>query len=47
MGRIGLLLLSMCFAVQAMAAGATQVGGTVVNYNAFMTNFLSPEITAR
>ena len=47
MGRIGLLLLSMCFALQAMAAGATQVGGTVVNYNAFMTNFLSPEITAR
>lgn len=47
MGRIGLLLLSMCFAVQAMAAGATQVGGTVVNYNAFMTNFLSPEITTK
>ncbi|MFJ7882524.1 DUF4426 domain-containing protein [Pseudomonas sp. NPDC096917] len=47
MGRIGLLLLSMGFAVQAMAAGATQVGGIVVNYNAFMTNFLSPEITAK
>lgn len=47
MGRIGLLLLSMCFTVQAMAAGATQVGGTVVNYNAFMTNFLSADITQK
>ncbi|KQB52640.1 hypothetical protein AQS70_13570 [Pseudomonas endophytica] len=47
MGRIGLLLLSLCFAGQAMAAGVTQVGDTVVNYNAFMTNFLSPEITAK
>ncbi|MFP3516353.1 DUF4426 domain-containing protein [Pseudomonas sp. SIMBA_077] len=47
MGRIGLLLLSLCFAVQAMAAGVTQVGDTVVNYNAFMTNFLSPEMTEK
>ncbi|MEB0208425.1 DUF4426 domain-containing protein [Pseudomonas sp. CCC3.1] len=47
MGRIGLLLLSMCFAVQAMAAGATQVGSTVVNYNAFMSNFLSAEIAQK
>ncbi|MCU1728243.1 DUF4426 domain-containing protein [Pseudomonas sp. 7P_10.2_Bac1] len=47
MGRIALILLSMCFAVQAIAAGTTQVGDTVVNYNAFMTNFLSPDITTR
>ncbi len=47
MGRIGLLLLSMCFAMQAMAAGATDIGGTIVNYNAFMSNFLSTEITEK
>ena len=47
MGRIGLLLLSMCFTVQALAAGAVDVSGTAVNYNAFMSNFLSPAITEK
>ena len=47
MGRIGLLLLSMCFAMQAMAAGEATVGGTKVYYNAYMSDFLSPEIAAK
>ncbi|MFK7607730.1 MULTISPECIES: DUF4426 domain-containing protein [unclassified Pseudomonas] len=47
MGRIALLLLSMGFALQAVAAGAVDVGGTIVNYNAFMSNFLSPQITEK
>lgn len=47
MGRIALLLLSMGFALQAVAAGAVDVGGTIVNYNAFMSNFLSSQITEK
>ena len=47
MGRIGLLLLSMCFGMQAMAAGALVVGQTKVNYNAYMSDFLSPAIAQK
>ena len=47
MGRIGVLLLSMCCAMQAMAAGEATVGGTKVYYNAYMSDFLSPEIAAK
>lgn len=50
MGRIGLLLLSMCFGAHAIAADASAVqrqqtfGDTTVYYNAFPSTFLTPEI---
>ena len=50
MGRIGLLLLSMCFGMQAFAADGTSAqrqqtfGDTTVYYNAFPSTFLTPDI---
>lgn len=50
MGRIGLLLLSMCFGAQAMAADTQSAqrqqtfGDTTVYYNAFPSTFLTPDI---
>lgn len=50
MGRIGLLLLSMCFGAQAMAADTNAAqrqqtfGDTTVYYNAFPSTFLTPTI---
>ena len=54
MGRIGLLLLSMCFGAQAMAAADVNAaqrqqtfGDTTVYYNAFPSTFLTPEIAQK
>ena len=50
MGRIGLLLLSMCLGVQAMAADVNPAqrqqtfGDMTVYYNAFPSTFLTPDI---
>ena len=50
MGRIGLVLLSMCFGAQALAADVSSAqrqqtfGDTTVYYNAFPSTFLTPEI---
>jgi len=50
MGRIGLLLLSMCFGAQAMATDSNAAqrqqtfGDTTVYYNAFPSTFLTPDI---
>ena len=47
MGRIGLLLLSMCFGMQALAGDGTSAqrqqtfGDTTVYYNAFPSTFLT------
>jgi hypothetical protein len=53
MGRIGLLLLSMCFGAQAMAADGPPAqrqqtfGDMTVYYNAFPSTFLTPETANR
>ncbi|KMN14232.1 hypothetical protein TU86_09535 [Pseudomonas weihenstephanensis] len=50
MGRIGLLLLSMCLGANALAADQTGVqrqktfGDTTVYYNAIPSTFLTPDI---
>ena len=50
MGRIGLLLLSMCLGAQAMAADVNPAqrqqtfGDMTVYYNAFPSTFLTPDI---
>lgn len=53
MGRIGLLVLSMCFGAQAMAADVNPAqrqqtfGDMTVYYNAFPSTFLTPEIAKK